>query len=143
MPEAIVRANVFSPEERGRIWRYGVAPTMVALALAARALLSPFVPDDAIFLYFLPPVLISAGIGGLGPGLLATTLSLVAAVFVMHEPSTLSRAALVNGTAFAIIAIGVSWGGELLHRSRRRANLMTRDALAREAHLQSILDTVP
>ena len=37
----------------------------------------------------------------------------------------------------------MSWGGELLHRSRRRANLMTRDALAREAHLQSILDTVP
>ena len=37
----------------------------------------------------------------------------------------------------------MSWVGELLHRSRRRANLMTRDALAREAHLQSILDTVP
>ena len=143
MSEAIVRTNVFSPEERGRIGRYGVAPTLVALALAARALLSPFVPDDAIFLYFLPPVLISAGIGGLGPGLLATTLSVLAAFFVMHEPTTLSRAALVNGTAFVVIAIGVSWGGELLHRSRRRANLMTRDALAREAHLQSILDTVP
>ncbi len=143
MSEAIVRTNVFSPEERGRILRYGVAPTLVALALAARALLSPFVPDDAIFLYFLPPVLISAGIGGLGPGLLATTLSIVAVLFVMHEPATLSRSALVNGTAFALIAIGVSWGGELLHRSRRRANLMTRDALAREAHLQSILDTVP
>ena len=143
MPEAIVRTNVFSPEERGRIWRYGVAPTLIALALAARALLSPFVPDDAIFLYFLPPVLVSAGIGGLGPGLLATTLSIVAALFVMHEPTALSRPVLVNGTAFALIAIGVAWGGELLHRSRRRANLMTRDALAREAHLQSILDTVP
>ena len=143
MTETIVKSDVFSPEERGRIWRYGVAPTVVALALAARTLLSPFVPDDAIFLYFLPPVLISAGIGGLGPGLLATMLSIMAALFVMHEPTTLSRSALVNGTAFAVIAIGVSWGGELLHRSRRRANLMTRDALAREAHLQSILDTVP
>ncbi len=50
---------------------------------------------------------------------------------------------MVNGAAFAIIGIGVSWGGELLHRSRRRATVMTRDALAREAHLQSILDTVP
>ena len=37
----------------------------------------------------------------------------------------------------------MSWGGELLRRNRRRALLMTRDALAREAHLQSILDTVP
>ena len=50
---------------------------------------------------------------------------------------------MVNGAAFVLIAVGVSWGGELLHRSRRRANLLTRDALAREAHLQSILDTVP
>lgn len=143
MSEVIVRTDIFSPAERGRIWRYGVAPTLVALALALRALLAPIVPGDAIFLYFLPPVLISAGIGGLGPGLLATTLSVLAAIFVLHEPATLSRAALVNGSAFILIAVGVSWGGELLHRSRRRANLMTRDALAREAHLQSILDTVP
>jgi two-component system sensor kinase FixL len=50
---------------------------------------------------------------------------------------------LLNAAAFAVIGIGVSWGGGLLHRSRRRAILMTGDALAREAHLQSILDTVP
>ena len=143
MAEAIVRSDVFSPAERGRIWRYGVAPTVVALALAVRALLAPIVHDDSTFLYFLPPVLISAGIGGLGPGLLATTLSIVAAFLVLTDPSALSKTALVNGAGFAVIAIGVSWGGELLHRSRRRANLMTRDALAREAHLQSILDTVP
>jgi two-component system sensor kinase FixL len=31
----------------------------------------------------------------------------------------------------------------LLRRGRRRTGLMTRDALARQAHLQSILDTVP
>jgi two-component system sensor kinase FixL len=50
---------------------------------------------------------------------------------------------LLNATAFAVIGIGVSWGGGLLHRSRRRAILMTGEALAREAHLESILDTVP
>ena len=75
--------------------------------------------------------------------MLATALSILAAFFVLKDPSELSKTAFVSGTAFAVIAIGVSWGGELLHRSRRRANLMTRDALAREAHLQSILDTVP
>jgi two-component system sensor kinase FixL len=143
MPEAIETIDVFATPERGVILRYGVAPTVVALALAARALLAPAFPDEGIFLYFLPPVLISAGIGGLGPGLLATTLSLVIASFAITEPSALAKSALVNGVAFAVISVGVSWGGELLHRSRRRANLMTRDALAREAHLQSILDTMP
>ena len=123
--------------------RYGVAPTCVALALAARALLSPILHDDAIYLYFVPPVLISAGIGGRGPGLLATALSIAAAFFVVAGAPATSSTFLINTSAFAAIGIGVSWGGELLHRNRRRTSLMTRDALAREAHLQSILDTVP
>ena len=123
--------------------RYGIAPTAVALALAARALLAPILHDDSIFLYFVPTVLISAGVGGLGPGLLATALSLAAGFFVLAGGTAISNTGLVNGAAFAVIGIGVSWGGGLLHRSRLRAKLMADDALAREAHLQSILDTVP
>jgi two-component system sensor kinase FixL len=130
-------------DERGKILRYGIAPTTVALALATRSLLTPFFPNEAIFLYFMPPVLIAAGIGGLGPGLLATILSVAAMLFGLGAPLTLSKFGLVNGAAFIITSVGVAWGGELLHRSRRRANLMAREALAREAHLQSILDTVP
>ena len=143
MSEIIVKTANSSAAERGKILRYGVAPTAVALALAARALLAPILHDDTIFLYFVPAVLISAGIGGLGPGLLATALSLVAVFFTLTSTSTIANTALASGAAFCFIAVGVSWVGELLHRSRRRANLMTRDALAREAHLQSILDTVP
>lgn len=123
--------------------RYGLAPTFVALALAVRALLVPIIHDDSLFLYFVPAVLISAGVGGLGPGLLATGLSIVAAYFVLANASALTNLAVVNGIAFAAIGIGVSWGGALLRRDRRRANLMARETLARQAHLQSILDTMP
>jgi two-component system sensor kinase FixL len=143
MSEIVAKSETPSGAERGRILRYGIAPTAVALALAARALLAPILHDDTVFLYFVPSVLIAASIGGFGPGLLATALSLVAAFFLLASASVISNSALGNGAAFTIIGIGVSWGGELLHRSRQRANFMTRDALAREAHLQSILDTVP
>src|SRR5674476_512878 len=143
MSEIVTKSGTSSAPERGKILRYGIAPTAVALALAARALLAPILHDDSIFLYFVPTVLISAGIGGLGPGLLATALSLLAAFFVLSSASSISNTGLVNAAAFAVIGIGVSWGSGLLHRSRWRANIMTRDALAREAHLQSILDTVP
>ena len=142
MPEAIGKIDVFDAAERGVILRYGIAPVAILLALAMRALLTPFVPHDAIFLYFVPPILIAAGVGGLGPGLLATALSIAATYFVLAEQS-LFQAFVINSVAFAVIGTGVSWGGELLHRSRRRATLMTTDARAREAHLQSILDTVP
>jgi two-component system sensor kinase FixL len=129
--------------ERGKILLYGIAPTTVALALAVRSLLTPFFPNEAIFLYFMPAVLICAGIGGLGPALLALTLSVAAVLLGLGAPAAMSEFGWVNGAAFVVTAIGVAWGGEALHRSRRRALLMTHDALAREAHLQSILDTVP
>jgi len=133
----------FASDERGKMLRYGMAPTVVVLALAVRALLVPILHDDSLFLYFVPAVLISAGVGGFGPGLLATTLSIVAAYFVLAGASAFTELAMVNGAAFTVIGIGVSWGGELLHRGRRRTKLMTRETLARQAHLQSILDTVP
>ena len=143
MAEAIENTGFSSPFDRGWPLRYGVAPSTVALALAVRALLTPVLHDDAIFFYFIPSVLISAGIGGLGPGLLSTALSVAAALFLVMGASTFSNLILFNGIAFTIIGVGVSLGGESLHRSRLRATVMSRDALAREAHLQSILDTVP
>jgi two-component system sensor kinase FixL len=143
MPEAIDKYGLFSAPERGRLLRYGVAPTAVVLSLAVRALLLPVLQDDTVYLYFVPAVLISAAIGGMGPGLLATALSLVAAVFIGSELSANPNPTIINGIAFTLIGVGVAWGGEVLHRSRRRAREMTHDALAREAHLQSILDTVP
>ena len=37
----------------------------------------------------------------------------------------------------------MAWGGEQLQRSRLRVTTSTQETVAREAHLQSILDTVP
>jgi two-component system, LuxR family, sensor kinase FixL len=42
-----------------------------------------------------------------------------------------------------MIGIGISWSGQQLQRNRIQATSSTREALAREAHLASILETVP
>ena len=55
----------------------------------------------------------------------------------------LSFPEIVNAAAFVAIGLGITWGGEQLQRSRLRATASARSALGREAHLQSILDTVP
>jgi two-component system sensor kinase FixL len=123
--------------------RYGVALVAVALALAVRALVEPVGGGDPSYLFFVPAVLIAADSGGLGPGLLATVLSLSAALFVVADIHQLSAAGLVNGIVFSAIGTGIAWGGELLQRSRLRASSSARNSLAREAHLQSILDTIP
>jgi two-component system, LuxR family, sensor kinase FixL len=143
MAKTIENKGRLSLFEYGWAVRYGVAPMMVALGLAIRSLLAPVLTSETVYTYFVPSVLVSAWFGGLGPGLVATVLSVLAATFLLTGAPNLATPSITNGVAFVLIGAVVSWGGELLHQSRRRTMAMTRDALAREAHLQSILDTVP
>src|SRR5262249_33951121 len=52
-------------------------------------------------------------------------------------------AVLINAAAFAVIGVGIAWFGESLRRAVSQAVERNQDLLSREAHLQSILDTVP
>lgn len=143
MAKAIENKGRLSLFEYGWAVRYGIAPITVALGLAVRSLLAPVMTGETVYTYFVPSVLVSAWLGGLGPGLVATALSVLATIFLIAGAPNLSTTSIANGLAFVLIGAVISWGGEMLHQSRRRTMAMTRDALAREAHLQSILDTVP
>jgi two-component system sensor kinase FixL len=128
---------------RREVLCYALAPFAVVLAFLARLALTPILGDASPYLLFVPAVLTAAGLGGLGPGLLATGLSVVLGLFVITTSPSLSVPEIVDAALFTLIAAGISWSGEQLQRNRMRATASTRDALAREAHLASILDTVP
>src|SRR5262245_20313987 len=115
--------------------RYGLAPFAVAIAFLLRLALTPLVGDASPYLLFVPAVLAAAGLGGLGPGLLATALSVLLGLFVFAISSGPSVPELVNAALFTMIGAGISWSGEQLQRNRIRAAASTREALAREAHL--------
>src|SRR6266571_7006681 len=129
--------------DRREVLRYALAPFAVALAFLARLALTPILGDASPYLLFVPAVLTAAGLGGLGPGLLATGLSVVLGFFVITMSPGVSASEIVDAALFTLIGAGISWSGEQLQRNRIRAATSTRDALAREAHLASILDTVP
>jgi two-component system, LuxR family, sensor kinase FixL len=122
------------------LFEYGLASAAVAIAWLARILLSPAVGAESPYLLFIPAILVAA-LGGLGPALLATALA--AALELLVSSPILSTAEILTAIIFALIGAGIAWGGELLRRSRIEASTSTANALAREAHLQSILDTVP
>ncbi len=143
MPEVSEKIGPFSIKPGDWVWRFGAAPVAVVLALAGRELLTPELYSEAVFLYFVPPIMFASGFGGFGPGLLATGLSLICTVFLVGGHTQPTQTVLVSAIAFALIGAVIAWGGGLLRSNRERAAMMTRDALAREAHLQSILDTVP
>lgn len=58
-----------------RVGPYGVAVGFVALAALLQRSLAPLLGEDLPALLFYPAVVLSAGYGGLGPGLVATALS--------------------------------------------------------------------
>jgi two-component system sensor kinase FixL len=123
--------------------RYAAAPGGVALAVVAKLLLAPIVSNESLYLFLVPAALAAAGLGGLGPGLVATALGLLLGLFVFNAHPHFTGADIANATAFGAIGAGAAWIGEALRQNRVRAVAFTQDALAREAHIRSILDTIP
>src|SRR5688572_12375180 len=132
-----------TPSAGNVVARYVIAAAAIALALAVRLLLAPVVNDPSLYLFLVPAVMAAAGIGGFGPGLIATALGLLFGLFILPSHPQLTAGDVVDAIAFAAIGGGMAWIGELLRENRGRAVASTQDALAREAHLQSILDTIP
>src|SRR5690348_10622702 len=95
--------------------RYGTACAAVAVALATRAVFSPILGDEAPFLFFVPAILAAAGFGGLGPGLLASVLSLLVGQFFLSDFPRLQQSELVDAAIFLAIAAGLTfWGAQLV-----------------------------
>ena len=72
--------------ESSRLWRYGVAVLSVAVAAAIRLALDPFVGTEHVLLAFILAVVAASRIGGPGPGLLASALSVITAWYFFIEP---------------------------------------------------------
>jgi two-component system, LuxR family, sensor kinase FixL len=128
---------------RRRLPVYVLSIALVALAFALRALVADTLGNQALYLFLVPPVLLAGVVGGWGPGVLATIVCLVVHLYVADEYATLldygspvflgvaSRAA-----TFTALGLGITWFGERLRATRLQST-------AREAHLESILATVP
>ena len=122
---------------------YALSLSLVAIAFLARALLAPTLGDHLLYLFLVPSVLIAGVVGGLGPGLLATTLCLALHLYISGEyfvlinpASPLFAAELTRAATFSALGAGIAWFGERLRATRLQSG-------ARQAHLESILATVP
>ncbi len=112
----------------------------VLVAFIVRLALSQALEGQAPFLCFAAATLVASIIGGLGPGLLATAAGAALGALFLPEFGHGEQVALA---AFLAIGAGTAGLGEWLRRTRRELALATGQATAREAHLRSILDTVP
>ncbi|MEI5681772.1 PAS domain S-box protein [Mesorhizobium sp. CCNWLW179-1] len=117
---------------------YLIALIVVALVFAIRLALQGVLANNAVFILFVPAILVASITGGIGPGIFAAALSVPAAIYI----GGIEPAAWTQPVIFAIVGLAIAWMGEMLHHARRAID-KTEEALnAREAHLSSILDTV-
>ena len=137
------RASVFSLEKSRADFRpYLYAALLVAAAAGLRLMLDPLLGDRVVFLFFVPALLVGAVTGGFLPGVAATILGVAAgSAILMREPFELPNQ--VDALLFALLGMSIAIGGESLRAMQRRNLEVRRALLEREAHLRSILDTVP
>ena len=122
---------------------YVVSALLVLLTVGIRALIGDWLSESAVGLLFTPAILIGAMLGGLMPGLFATVLSIPGVLYFVTTRGDAMGAAAFNILLFSLVGITIAWIGGLLHRARIEWTEARRALERREAHLQSILDTVP
>ncbi len=135
-----VRRAMIDPRTSGV--HYWTALAIVGLSASLAWGLYPWLAGRASFLIFIPGLLIAAGFGGFGPGLVATAI-FAALGIALAGHGGVSAPVLIEAGVFTLIGIGISWLSELLRRTRIRSHRQAKEVRAREAHLRSILDTVP
>jgi two-component system sensor kinase FixL len=133
--------RLFAGSNNGLL-RYGLPFVAVGVAIVACASICGNAAEPSLFLFAVVSVIVSAAYGGLWPGLLATGLTIVAA-FVIAGITAGGHPDIVKALVFAFIGAGLATMGERLHRLRAETEAFAQDLIAREAHLKSILETVP
>lgn len=130
------------PSLHGRLMHLVLAAVLVAAAYAVCLALEPMLEKQARYLFFVPAVLIASVVGGLWPGLLGTAISLLLGL-PWGQAAGYSAPFLLEAAAFGFIGSGIAGVGEWLQRNRKRMLDIGNNLRAREAHLLSILNTIP
>lgn len=139
-----------SPVSQRAISWFSVGPRPYLVAVAAsgasfvmRLLLDPYFQDRTVFGCFFPALVVSALIGGLGPALTTTGLSLlISAYFVGHRLLT-DPANLIDTGLFLLLGPALGFAGWRLRERGLQATQAVEHLEEREEHLRSILGTVP
>jgi len=96
--------------------RYAVAVCCVAAGLALRFALASALGPALPYITFFPAIMLAAWFGGLGPGILATLLSLVSASYLVLEANA------TGAILFVAVSVFISILTEALRRSRARSD---------------------
>ena len=120
-----------------------VAIALLSAGFAARILLDPLLGQKATFLFFIPAVVVASAMAGMRVGLLATAIGTSAGLGVDWLTGGIDSGSLIGACAFLLVGGIITIGGESFQRARAGAENTHAAVAQREAHLRSILETIP
>jgi len=120
-----------------------VASLVVAAGAGLRLGLDPYLGQKATFLFFIPAVVVAAAMAGLWPGLFASAAGAAAGLAVDYRTGGIDEGSIVGAVAFVLVGVIVTVGGEWFQRTWQTAEQVNLAVAQREAHLRSILETIP
>jgi PAS domain S-box-containing protein len=124
--------------------RYVVAVGALAAALLFRYLVRDSLGLKVPYLQFYPAIIVAAWYGGLGPGVLSTILSSLAAMYFFLPPAgpAVGEASdQLSLGVFAATGFVISWLNHRLHLAEEAQRLAASAATARAERLDAILNT--
>jgi two-component system sensor kinase FixL len=138
------RVTVVPLGSGGRIARWGAVVLASLACIGLRLALAPIFPTDrANFLTLVPSLFVGAGLAGLGGAMLAAFLGLAVNVALAGVSGVEDLPTLAGGAIFVLLGVFAGVGGDRLRASAQRASVALEELAERQAHLQSIVDTVP
>lgn len=141
MAGKVGRAGLALSRARGFLTLFGPAALSAGLCGAVDAAWRAPDRPGLVLLAGVPGLLLGAALASFPATLLAAAVSL--AIAVLYVGAAAGGVFGVEAILFVLTGLGAAVLAHALSLSRRRAAASTHDLMAREAHLQSILDTIP
>lgn len=123
------------------------AVALALLAIAAGAAVRLFFTDElgqrATFIFFVPGVVVASALSGWRAGAVAAVAGAAVGLWCDEMSGPVENGSLIAAAAFVAIGLAIAIGGEWFQRARAETEAAAARLARREAHLRSILDTVP
>ena len=135
-----IGTSIISPSRRRPAAALLVGLLGLIVGMIGWVALDPLVHPQAGFLFLIPAAVIASAMGGLLPGLAVAVAGAAAGLILAGNAEA---GDFVSALLFLGAATAVAVGGEWFQRAGDRAASVNAALSEREAHLRSILETVP
>lgn len=120
-----------------------LATTVIAAGAGARIAFAAELGQRATFIFLVPAVVIASALSGLRAGIAITIAAAAVGLWCDSLTGPLATGSVIAAAAFVAIGAAMAVGGQWFRRARTEADQITEGLERREAHLRSLLDTVP